>query len=62
MAPSTDATKWLRPQGLATRLRETFGSLTFYERFEQTIVIILTSLILVIVADATWHLGLTVLL
>ncbi len=62
MAPCTDTTKWLRPQGLATRLRATFGSLTLYERFEQSIVIILTSLILLIVADATWHLGLTVLL
>jgi uncharacterized membrane protein (DUF373 family) len=43
------------------RLRGTFGGLTFYERFEQAVVLILTALIVVVVGVATWHLTLAVL-
>jgi uncharacterized membrane protein (DUF373 family) len=43
------------------RLRGTFGGLTFYERFEHAVVLILTALIVVVVGVATWHLTLAVL-
>lgn len=38
-------------------VRATFGGLTFYERFEHAIVLVLTVLIIVVVASATWHLA-----
>jgi uncharacterized membrane protein (DUF373 family) len=38
-------------------LRSTFGGLTLYERFEHAIIIVLTILIMVVVASATWHLS-----
>ncbi len=37
-----------------------FSELTFYEKFEHVIVLILTLLIVFIVASATWHLALAV--
>jgi uncharacterized membrane protein (DUF373 family) len=43
------------------QLRGTFGGLTFYERFEHAVVLILTALIIVVVGVATWHLTLAVL-
>jgi hypothetical protein len=43
------------------RLRGTFGGLTFYERFEHAVVLILTALIVVVVGVATRHLTLAVL-
>ncbi len=36
---------------------ETFRGLTFYERFEHAVILILTALIVLIVASATWHLA-----
>ncbi len=33
-----------------------FRGLTFYERFEHTVILVLTALIVVVVASATWHL------
>ena len=41
--------------------REVFSGLTFYERFEHAIVSVLTVLIVVVVASATWHLASAVL-
>ena len=38
-----------------------FSGLTFYERFEHAVVLILTVLIVCVVASATWHLSLAVL-
>ena len=38
-----------------------FGGLTFYERFEHAVVLVLTVLIVGVVASATWHLSLAVL-
>jgi uncharacterized membrane protein (DUF373 family) len=40
--------------------RRVFLGLSFYEKFEHAIVLILTSLIVLIVASATWHLMLAV--
>lgn len=37
-----------------------FDGLTLYERFEHAIVLVLTFLIVVVVASATWHLALTI--
>ena len=54
-----------RPAGLsghAAALRATFGGLTLYERFEHAIIIVLTVLIIAVVASATWHLALMVLI
>jgi uncharacterized membrane protein (DUF373 family) len=34
-----------------------FGELNFYERFEQAVILVLTVLIVLIVASATWHLA-----
>jgi uncharacterized membrane protein (DUF373 family) len=42
-------------------LRGAFGGLTFYERFEHAVVLILTALIVIVVGVATWHLTLAVL-
>ncbi len=44
------------------RLRASFGGLTLYERFEHAIVLVLTMLIVVVVASATWHLAVIVAL
>ena len=41
--------------------RVLFTDLTVYERFEQAVVLVLTALIVVVVASATWHLALAVL-
>ena len=41
--------------------RMLFTDLTVYERFEQAVVLVLTALIVVVVASATWHLALAVL-
>ena len=43
------------------RVRGSFGGLTFYERFEHAVVLILTALIIMVVGVATWHLTLAVL-
>ena len=36
---------------------KSFAGLTIYERFEQAVILVLTALIVLIVASATWHLG-----
>jgi len=41
--------------------RKLFSGLTSYERFEHAVVLVLTVLIVVVVASATWHLALVVL-
>jgi hypothetical protein len=41
--------------------RKLFSGLTFYERFEHAVVLVLTVLIVILVASATWHLALAVL-
>lgn len=38
-----------------------FGGLTFYERFEHAVVLVLTVLIVGVVTSAVWHLSLAVL-
>lgn len=38
-------------------VRASFSSLTFYEKFEHAIVLVLTLLIIVVVTLATWHLA-----
>jgi uncharacterized membrane protein (DUF373 family) len=38
-----------------------FAGLSLYESFEQTVILILTGLIIAVVAAATWHLALAVL-
>lgn len=43
------------------RMRRLFSGLTFYERFEHGIVLVLTLAIVAVVASATWHLVLSVL-
>ena len=48
-------------RGSVCGLRGSFGGLTFYERFEHAVVLVLTALIVVVVAIATWHLTLAVL-
>jgi uncharacterized membrane protein (DUF373 family) len=40
--------------------RHLFSGLTFYEKFEHAVVLVLTVLIVLIVASATWHLALAV--
>jgi|SRR5271165_4244419 len=42
-------------------VRKLFVSLTFYERYEHAIVLVLTALSVLIVASATWHLAVAVL-
>jgi uncharacterized membrane protein (DUF373 family) len=52
------ATAW--PMRLRRSLRDiprSFQGLTFYERFEHTIILVLTLLIVLVVASATWHLA-----
>lgn len=54
-----------RPAGLSGQvaaLRATFGRLTLYEQFEHAVIIVLTVLIIAVVAAATWHLALMVML
>lgn len=41
-------------------VRHLFSGLTFYERFEHAVVLVLTLLIVVIVMSATWHLAVAV--
>jgi uncharacterized membrane protein (DUF373 family) len=43
------------------RIRTLFAGLTFYERFEHAVVLVLTMLIVAIVASATVHLAIAVL-
>jgi uncharacterized membrane protein (DUF373 family) len=45
----------------SSTLRGTFGGLTFYERFEHAVILVLTALIVIVVGVATWHLTLAVL-
>jgi uncharacterized membrane protein (DUF373 family) len=55
----------LRPSRLANffkNLGASFQSLTVYERFEHAVVLVLTVLIILVVASATWHLSVAVLL
>jgi flagellar biosynthesis protein FlhB len=40
--------------------RRLFSGLTFYEKFEHAVVLVVTLLIVLIVASATWHLALAV--
>jgi len=62
MAETINPARRLGLRGLAAALRATFGGLTLYERFEHAVIIVLTALIIAVVASATWHLALTVLL
>ena len=43
------------------RLRSLFSGLSFYERFEHAVVLVLTALIVAVVASATWRLAAAVL-
>lgn len=40
--------------------KEAWPHLTFYEKFEQIVVLVLTALIAVVIASATWHLGVNI--
>lgn len=51
----------MRLQDELRNARTLFTDLTVYERFEQAVVLVLTALIVVVVASATWHLALAVL-
>jgi len=62
MAESANPARPGSLSGQAAALRATFGGLTFYEQFEHAVIIILTALIIAVVASATWHLALMVLL
>ena len=42
--------------------KEAWPHLTFYEKFEQLVVLVLTALIVVVVASATWHLAVNIFL
>jgi uncharacterized membrane protein (DUF373 family) len=42
-------------------LRKLFSGLSFYERFEHAVVLVLTALIVAVVASATWRLAVAVL-
>ena len=50
----------MRLQDEIRRARHLFSGLTFYERFEHAVVLVLTLLIVLIVASATWHLAIAV--
>jgi uncharacterized membrane protein (DUF373 family) len=53
------------PQSLAARFhawRQEFSALPLYEQFEHTIILVLTGLLIAVVADATWHLAIDVVL
>jgi uncharacterized membrane protein (DUF373 family) len=60
-ASAGDAGWWSRyvrgVDDLSRGLRRSFRGLTFYERFEHAVILILTALIVAIVASATWHLA-----
>lgn len=42
--------------------KDAWPHLTFYEKFEQIVVLVLTVLIVVVVASATWHLAINIFL
>jgi uncharacterized membrane protein (DUF373 family) len=44
-------------RNLAQKIQSSFQGLTFYERFEHGIILVLTALIILVVASATWHLA-----
>jgi uncharacterized membrane protein (DUF373 family) len=46
-----------RRRGWIKQSLASFRGLTFYEQFEHAVILILTALILLIVASATWHLA-----
>ena len=46
-----------RQLGWIREILTSFRGLTFYEQFEHAVILILTALILLIVASATWHLA-----
>jgi uncharacterized membrane protein (DUF373 family) len=46
-----------RAGALLRRLLGSFDGLSFYERFEHAVILVLTALLVVIVASATWHLA-----
>ncbi len=46
-----------RQLGWIREILASFRGLTFYEQFEHAVILILTALILLIVASATWHLA-----
>jgi hypothetical protein len=62
MAESANPARRAWLSGQADALRATFGGLTLYEQFEHAIIIVLTVLIIAVVASATWHLALMVLI
>jgi len=62
MAESANPARSAWLSGQAGALRATFGGLTLYEQFEHAIIIVLTVLIIAVVASATWHLALMVLI
>ncbi len=43
------------------QMRQQFGLLTFYQKFEQVCVMALTTLIAIVIVFALWHLGINVL-
>jgi uncharacterized membrane protein (DUF373 family) len=60
MDPRVEAATVPLPSRLARVLRDipsSFRGLTFYERFEHAIILVLTLLIVLVVASATWHLS-----
>ncbi len=65
MSAIVDESKASPPPGRfwswARALPSPFRGLTFYERFEQAIILVLTALIVLVVASATWHLARVVL-
>ncbi len=46
-----------RLRNLAQEIPSSFRGLTFYERFEHAVILVLTALIVLVVASATWHLA-----
>jgi uncharacterized membrane protein (DUF373 family) len=57
LAPAWTPRLWRVLQDIAA----SFHGLTFYERFEHAIILVLTLLIVLVVASATWHLAAVVL-
>jgi uncharacterized membrane protein (DUF373 family) len=53
--PSSSVSR--RVKSLFGAASASFRGLTFYERFEQAVILVLTALIVLIVASATWHLA-----
>jgi uncharacterized membrane protein (DUF373 family) len=62
MAEPTNPARRAGLSGQVAALRATFGGLTLYEQFEHAVILVLTVLIIAVVAVATWHLALMVLL